>query len=99
MNKRKKCLFPASHPRAMAAEDSRRVASLHRFHDRAALYVHPCEYSGHNRKWSQELTYLTANEARAIARALLQIARSIERVKFVDSEGTNFTVLEEGAKQ
>lgn len=93
--KKQRVLFPSSHTLPFNARDGQLVAVLHRFHDRAAVYLSPCEANGKNRKPSNALAYLTAKEARAIASALLRISRSIEQVEFGQSTGTNWTILEE----
>lgn len=52
------------------------MAQVHRFGDKAAIYV-----------GSGETRYMTAKQARAMARALFKVARSIERERFADSSG------------
>lgn len=54
------------------------AGQVHRFRDHAALYVRGQSGKG-------TTVYLTPQEARAIAGALLAIAESIETVSFVDS--------------
>ena len=56
------------------------VASVHRFGDQVAIYV-----------GDGSTTYLTAKQARALARALRDCAKSVVDEKFVDS---NFNCLE-----
>ena len=50
------------------------VASVHRFGDQVAIYV-----------GDGSTTYLTAKQARALARALRDCAKSVVDEKFVDS--------------
>lgn len=51
-------------------------ASIHRFHDFVAL-----AFPGEG-----ETVYLSASEARSIAKALCDAARNVERVPFIASE-------------
>ena len=51
------------------------VASVHRFGDQVAIYV-----------GDGSTTYLTAKQARALARALRDCAKSVVDEKFVNSE-------------
>ncbi len=55
---------------------------IHRFRDHAGIS---------NGGKGGETAYLTAKEARAMAQALLRVARSIERQRFVDSAGNTST--------
>ena len=50
------------------------IASVHRFGDQVAVYV-----------GDGSTTYFTAKQARALARALLDCAKSVVDEKFVDS--------------
>lgn len=50
------------------------LASVHRFHNKVAIYV-----------GNGSTTYLTAKQARALARALRDCAKSVVYQKFVDS--------------
>ena len=50
------------------------IASVHRFHDQVAIYV-----------GDGSTTYLTAKQARALARALRDCAKSVVDERFVDS--------------
>ena len=67
------------------------MASVHRFHDKVAIYV-----------GDGSTTYLTAKQARALARALRDCAKSVVDEKFVDSSfGVQevLEVTEEGAEK
>ena len=94
----RKCLYPSIHTLPYNARDGQKVSILHRFHNRVAVYLSPCEASGKNRKPSPALAYLTAREARALARALNKIAASIERESFGESQNTSFTIMEDSTQ-
>lgn len=67
------------------------IASVHRFGDQVAVYV-----------GDGSTTYLTAKQARALARALRDCAKSVVDEKFVDSSFGCQEVLEvteEGAEK
>ena len=57
-------------------------AHVHRFHDKAALSL----------PGNGETVYFDAQQARKLARALYQAARSIETVSFVNSSFGNVAV-------
>lgn len=68
------------------------MASVHRFHDKVAVYV-----------GNGGTTYLTAKQARKLARALAACAKSVVDEKFVDSsfgiaEVLEVTSAQEGAE-
>ena len=55
-------------------KESPNIASVHRFGDKVAVYV-----------GDGQTTYLSARQARQLARALNACARSVSTEKFVDS--------------
>lgn len=63
-------------------------AQVHRFHDAAAISL----------PGKGETVYLSAKEARKLARALYVVARSIESVSFVNSTGCDASIPIKGAK-
>lgn len=59
-----------------------RTGQVHRFRDAVAAYV-----------GNGETVYMTPKEARSMARALISVARSVERESFVDSSGNTTPLI------
>lgn len=61
------------------------LASVHRFRDKAGVYVAD----------DNQTTYLTAAEARRVGEKLIEVANSIERESFVESNVERLTITRE----